>query len=36
MPLAERQQRHQLLQGIRRQDVHWWQDRFLSALDNTH
>jgi trehalose 6-phosphate synthase len=37
MPLAERQQRHQLLlQGIRRQDVHWWQDSFLSALDNTH
>jgi len=37
MPLAERQQRHQLLlQGIRQQDVHWWQDRFLSALYNTH
>jgi len=36
MPLGERQQRHQqLLQGIRQQDVHWWQERFLAALDNT-
>jgi trehalose 6-phosphate synthase len=33
MPLDERQRRHQaLLRGIREQDVHWWRERFLSAL----
>jgi trehalose 6-phosphate synthase len=37
MPLAERQQRHQKLLGrIREQDVHWWHERFLAALDNLH
>jgi trehalose 6-phosphate synthase len=34
MPLAERQARHQrLLQQIRTQDVHWWRETFLAALD---
>ena len=33
MPLEERQRRHKaLLEGIRKQDVHWWRERFLSAL----
>ena len=37
MPLAERQQRNQKLLGrIREQDVHWWHERFLAALDNIH
>ena len=34
MPLKERQQRHQaLLQNVREQDVHWWRQRFLNALN---
>ncbi|MDO9250599.1 MAG: alpha,alpha-trehalose-phosphate synthase (UDP-forming) [Hydrogenophaga sp.] len=34
MPLEERQRRHQaLLQNIREQDVHWWRQRFLNALN---
>jgi len=34
MPLEERQQRHQaLLQNVREQDVHWWRQRFLNALN---
>ena len=34
MPLEERQQRHQaLLQSVREQDVHWWRQRFLNALN---
>jgi trehalose 6-phosphate synthase len=33
MPLEERQARHQhLLRCIRAQDVHWWRERFLTAL----
>jgi trehalose 6-phosphate synthase len=33
MPLEERQARHQqLLQRIRQQDVHWWRQSFLKAL----
>ncbi len=37
MPLAERQQRHAaLLRRIRAQDVHWWRERFLRALQDTH
>jgi trehalose 6-phosphate synthase len=33
MPLAERRARHAaLLANCREQDVHWWCDRFLSAL----
>ncbi len=36
MPLSERQERHQqLLQRIRTQDVHWWRNSFLSALQDT-
>jgi trehalose 6-phosphate synthase len=36
MPLAERQERHQaLLRRIRAQDVHWWCQSFLQALDST-
>ncbi len=34
MPLEERRQRHQaLLQRIRDQDVHWWRNNFLDALN---
>ncbi|MGE8317963.1 MAG: alpha,alpha-trehalose-phosphate synthase (UDP-forming) [Comamonas sp.] len=34
MPLAERQRRHQkLLARIREQDVHWWRQAFLQALE---
>jgi len=34
MPLEERQRRHQaLLQSVREQDVHWWRQRFLHALN---
>ena len=34
MPLEERQRRHQaLLQNVREQDVHWWRQRFLNALN---
>lgn len=33
MPLAERQERHKaLLANVTGEDVHWWADRFLSAL----
>ncbi|MDO9436327.1 alpha,alpha-trehalose-phosphate synthase (UDP-forming) [Hydrogenophaga sp.] len=33
MPLEERQRRHKaLLEGIRKEDVHWWRQRFLAAL----
>ena len=33
MPLVERQERHQqLLQSIRRHDVHWWCQSFLDTL----
>lgn len=33
MPLIERQRRHQqLLERIRREDVHWWRQTFLDAL----
>ncbi|ODV13699.1 MAG: alpha,alpha-trehalose-phosphate synthase [Rubrivivax sp. SCN 70-15] len=33
MPLDERRLRHgRLLEEIRRHDVHWWRERFLSAL----
>lgn len=33
MPLAERQWRHQqLMERIRRHDVHWWRQSFLQAL----
>lgn len=33
MPLSERQARHQrLLARVQQQDVHWWCQRFLSAL----
>jgi trehalose 6-phosphate synthase len=33
MPLEERRQRHRrLLANIRAQDVHWWREKFLSAL----
>ncbi len=36
MPLAERQQRHQaLLARLRAQDVHWWRESFLRALQDT-
>ena len=36
MPLEERQTRHeQLLNRIRRQDVHWWRKSFLDALAGT-
>ena len=35
MPLEERRIRHQaLLESCQQQDVHWWCDRFLSALRN--
>ena len=35
MPLEERRARHQaLLESCQQQDVHWWCDRFLSALRN--
>ena len=33
MPLVERQRRHQqLLERIRREDVHWWRQTFLETL----
>ncbi len=33
MSLEERQRRHNaLLEGIRKEDVHWWRERFLAAL----
>lgn len=36
MPLQERQARHQaLLERIRVEDVHWWRNRFLDALNAT-
>jgi trehalose 6-phosphate synthase len=36
MPLEERRNRHEaLLQTLRRQDVHWWCERFLAALERT-
>ncbi len=36
MPLEERRNRHKaLLEALRRHDVHWWCDSFLSALDRT-
>jgi trehalose 6-phosphate synthase len=36
MPLPERQARHQkLLERIRAQDVHWWRNRFLQALQES-
>jgi trehalose 6-phosphate synthase len=36
MPLEERRQRHEALMNvIRRYDVHWWCDSFLSALERT-
>jgi trehalose 6-phosphate synthase len=35
MPLEERRIRHQaLLESCQQQDLHWWCDRFLSALRN--
>jgi trehalose 6-phosphate synthase len=37
MPLPERRQRWEaLIAGIRREDVHWWCDRFLNVLEKTH
>ena len=34
MPLEERQRRHEAMMAtLRRQDVHWWCDSFLAALD---
>ena len=34
MPRSERRQRHRaLLEGIERQDVHWWSGSFLDALE---
>jgi trehalose 6-phosphate synthase len=36
MPLDERRARHErLLEGIRRQDVHWWRQAFLDRLNET-
>ena len=36
MPLEERRERHELLmKTIRRFDVHWWCETFLSVLDKT-
>ncbi|MBU0589147.1 MAG: alpha,alpha-trehalose-phosphate synthase (UDP-forming) [Gammaproteobacteria bacterium] len=36
MPLPERQARHKsLLAGIRAQDVHWWRNNFLTALQES-
>ena len=33
MPLEERRSRHEaMMNTIRQQDVHWWCDSFLSAL----
>jgi trehalose 6-phosphate synthase len=33
MPLDERRQRHErLLAEVRAHDVHWWRERFLTAL----
>ena len=33
MPLIDRQRRHQsLLEGIKKEDVHWWRKSFLNAL----
>jgi trehalose 6-phosphate synthase len=37
MPLEERQHRHRaLLANVREFDVHWWRERFLQALAETH
>ena len=33
MPLIDRQRRHQsLLEGVKKEDVHWWRTSFLNAL----
>ncbi|HEX2794664.1 MAG TPA: trehalose-6-phosphate synthase [Croceicoccus sp.] len=34
MPLAERKRRHKaLIEGVEREDVHWWRERFVSIIE---